>query len=255
MERQRSTRPGTEILQALQKLKEILHQKDMQFASVELDVHSLQNNLSVVKNLKSNASSSKLKATDELRLAEEISEDFTAPHAAMKEEETDTHKVTNGKNLLTDSRASNSNGAAKLSLANSSKGEVYSNSREDKQVLHGREIEQLSERLKFLEAESKIMKQEFLEYVIEKKKLVNEIYKQFQTIYRCLQLENLVNGERGFDISLLVNPFQEAGLETGLPEVLWQDSIPSNVTRDQSSNILALEEVPEGTWVHAHQNE
>ncbi|KAF2323135.1 hypothetical protein GH714_033598 [Hevea brasiliensis] len=254
MERQRSTRPGTEILRALQKLKEILHQKDMQFASVELDVHSSQNNLSVVKNLKSNASSSKLKATDELRLAEEISEDFTAPHAAMKEEETDMHKVTNGKNLLTDSRNSNSNGVAKLSLANSSKGEVYSNSREDKQVLHGREIEQLSERLKFLEAESKNEARVF-GACDRKKKLVNEIYKQFQTIYRCLQLENLVNGERGFDISLLVNPFQEAGLETGLPEVLWQDSIPSNVTRDQSSNILALGEVPEGTWVHAHQNE
>ncbi|KAF2323149.1 hypothetical protein GH714_033677 [Hevea brasiliensis] len=78
----------------------------MQFASVELDVHSSQNNLSVVKNLKSNASSSKLKATDELRLAEEISEDFTAPHAAMKEEETDMHKEA-GEVLWQDSIPSN----------------------------------------------------------------------------------------------------------------------------------------------------
>ncbi|KAG8643729.1 hypothetical protein MANES_11G060900v8 [Manihot esculenta] len=204
MESQHSTRPGNEIFLALQKLKKILHQKAMQFSYVELDADSSQNNPSVVKNLKSNINASRLKAINELRSVEEISEDLTCPHAAIKEEEDrGMHKVINGRKLLTDSRASNSNG-----VANSSKGKVYSNSREGKQVVQDRDIEQLSKRLKFLEEENKIMKQEFFEQVAEKKKLVNEIYKQFQTVYRCLQLENLINGEVGFDVSLLVNPFQ-----------------------------------------------
>ncbi|XP_021611338.1 uncharacterized protein LOC110614153 isoform X2 [Manihot esculenta] len=125
MERPRSSRLGAEILYALQKLKEILQQKNMQFALFELDVHSSKNNLSAAKNLKSNAGSSKLGADD-----------------AVEEKEEGMHK--------------------------------------------GSEIEQLSKRLKFLEEESKIMRQEFLEQVEEKEKLVKEIYKQFQTIYRCL---------------------------------------------------------------------
>lgn len=49
---------------------------------------------------------------------------------------------------------------------------------------------------------------------------------------------------------------QETGLETGLPEVGWQDSMPSNFTRDPRANIFALEEFPEGTWQQDHaQNE
>ncbi|KAF2301415.1 hypothetical protein GH714_023919 [Hevea brasiliensis] len=133
MERQRSSRPGSEILYALQKLKEILQQKNKQFALFELDVHSSQNNLSVVKSMKSNASSSKHKAIDELRLVEEISENFTGADAAVKKEERGMHKVINGEKLLTDSRARSSNGVSKMSLANTSRGKIYRNSHEGKQ--------------------------------------------------------------------------------------------------------------------------
>ncbi|XP_058004555.1 uncharacterized protein LOC110648212 isoform X1 [Hevea brasiliensis] len=253
MERQRSSRPGSEILYALQKLKEILQQKNKQFALFELDVHSSQNNLSAVKSMKSNASSSKHKAIDELRLVEEISENFTGADAAVKKEERGMHKVINGEKLLT--RARSSNGVSKMSLANTSRGKIHRNSHEGKQVLQGNEIEQLRERLKFLEEESKIMKQEFLEHVEEKKKFVKEIYKQFRTIHRCLQLENPVYGGRDFDGSFIANPCQvEAGLETGLSKILCQDSIACNVTSDQRTNILALKKGPEETWVHA-QNE
>lgn len=169
MERPRSSRLGAEILYALQKLKEILQQKNMQFALFELDVHSSKNNLSAAKNLKSNAGSSKLGADD-----------------AVEEKEEGMHKVLNSKKLLAQSRSSSSNRVEKMSLENSSRGKVYLNSDEGKQVVQGSEIEQLSKRLKFLEEESKIMRQEFLEQVEEKEKLVKEIYKQFQTIYRCL---------------------------------------------------------------------
>ncbi|KAF2301424.1 hypothetical protein GH714_023993 [Hevea brasiliensis] len=143
MERQRSSRPGSEILYALQKLKEILQQKNKQFALFELDVHSSQNNLSAVKSMKSNASSSKHKAIDELRLVEEISENFTGADAAVKKEERGMHKVINGEKLLTDSRARSSNGVSKMSLANTSRGKIYRNSHEGKQVVQGSEIEQL----------------------------------------------------------------------------------------------------------------
>ncbi|KDP37043.1 hypothetical protein JCGZ_06099 [Jatropha curcas] len=224
---QRSSKPSNEIFYALQKLEEILHQKELQISLLELDVFSPLKNLLVVKNSKDNANSNKLKVE-----AVEISGDFTGAEAAMKEEKTpQMHRVSNGRKLLTDSRASSSNEVAKMSLVSPSRGKVYVNSCEGEQILQGIEIEQLKARLEFLEEESKLMRLEFLDHVEEKKKMVNEIFQQFQTIYHYLELENSVDGEKGFRGSLTGLPPEEVGTVT---------------SRDQKRrDVLTLKEAPE----------
>eukprot|EP00257_Ricinus_communis_P004449 XP_002517686.2 uncharacterized protein LOC8282706 [Ricinus communis] len=246
MEPQRSSKAGAESLNVLQKLQEIFHHKEIKIALLKLGIYSSEQNLSVV-NPKSNASSSKLKRIDELEIVDEIPEDFTPPDGMKEEDQREMHRAMNGRKLLTDSRASNSTEVVKLPLANSSSGKKgYVNSRNGKQVMQSSEIEQLSERLKFLEEESKLMKQEFLEQVEERKQLVNEIYQHFRAIYHCLQLEDPESGERCFDETYILYPREEGGLGTGLSEVLRQDSSSYVITgEDQRTNIMALKEAPE----------
>lgn len=203
MESRWSNRTSDENLHVLQKLEEILHRKEMEITSLESEIYSSQNNLSVVKYIQSTASSSKHKVVDGLRLPNGISKGVTDTEA-MKEEERKMLRVMNGRKRLTDSKASSSNEVVKISLGNTSRGKVCSNS-QGKQLLQASEVEQLIEQLRILEIETEIMKQEFFECVEESKKLVNEIYQQFQTIHHCIQREN-VNGEKPCDRSFIFNP-------------------------------------------------
>ncbi|KAK8483466.1 hypothetical protein V6N11_031120 [Hibiscus sabdariffa] len=60
---------------------------------------------------------------------------------------------------------------------------VCSNCHEGKVVLQGREAEDLNTRLKILEGEGEIMKQTFLETVVERKKIINEMCELFETLH------------------------------------------------------------------------
>uniref|UniRef100_A0A2P2Q538 Uncharacterized protein n=1 Tax=Rhizophora mucronata TaxID=61149 RepID=A0A2P2Q538_RHIMU len=100
-----------------------------------------------------------------------------------------------GKKLLTHSRAPSSNEAEKTSLMNTSRSRVCENSSKGKEVSEASGIEQLHERLRILEEELDIMKQEFYEHIEERRKLVHEIQQQFQTIQNCLQFRNQMEME------------------------------------------------------------
>ncbi|KAJ6696380.1 hypothetical protein OIU74_015311 [Salix koriyanagi] len=65
-----------------------------------------------------------------------------------------------------------------------------SESKQVKQVSEAGKIKKLSERLKILEEETGPLKQEIFQHMEERKKVVAEIYQQFQTIHHRLQFEN-----------------------------------------------------------------
>ncbi|KAJ6416089.1 hypothetical protein OIU84_004817 [Salix udensis] len=126
----------------------------------------------------------------------------------MKEQRREMHRLMNGKNLPPESKISqtNSSGAndcsdsseSKISQTNSSGANDCSDSSESKQVKQvseGGKIKKLSERLKILEEETEPLKQEIFQHMEERKKVVAEIYQQFQTIHHRLQFENQVREE------------------------------------------------------------
>lgn len=179
-------------LHALQKLGGILHCNKMQIAALELQSFSSPKNLSFSKLLESPASIRKHRAGDGLRFLDEIGKDFRGTDA-MEEQRREMFRLMNGKNLLTESRASSSNELVEISPTNSSRVKACSDSpkgKQLKQVSEAGKIKQLSKRLKTLEEETEPMKQEFFQHMEERKKLVAEIHQQFQTIHHCLQFEN-----------------------------------------------------------------
>ncbi|KAJ6706523.1 hypothetical protein OIU79_011048 [Salix purpurea] len=70
-----------------------------------------------------------------------------------------------------------------------------SESKQVKQVSEAGMIKKLSERLKILEEETGPLKQEIFQHMEERRKVVAEIYQQFQTIHHRLQFENQVREE------------------------------------------------------------
>lgn len=206
---------GAENLYALQKLGGILHCNKMQIAALELQSFSSPKNLSISKLLESPASICKHKAGDGLRFLDEIGKDFRGTYA-MEEQRREMHRLMNGKNLLTESRASSSNELVEISPTNSSRDQACGDSSEGKQlkqVSEAGKIKQLSKRLKTLEEETEPMKQEFFQHMEERKKLVAEIYQQFQTIHHCLQFENQEREEGSPDDgSSIVKFLKKAGL-------------------------------------------
>ncbi|CAK7356961.1 unnamed protein product [Dovyalis caffra] len=204
---------GAKNLYALQKLGEILHWKKTQVAALESEICSSPTNLSISKHLKSPASSSKHKSGDGLRFVNEIGKDFRSTDT-LKEQKTEMHRLMNGKNLLIESRASSSNELMEILSTNSSRVKARSNSCKGKQVSEASEVEQLSRRLKVLEEENETMKQEFLQHMEEREKVVAEIFQQFQTIHDFLKFENQVHEERSpRDGSSIVKFLKKAGLE------------------------------------------
>ncbi|XP_050234976.1 uncharacterized protein LOC126683180 isoform X1 [Mercurialis annua] len=199
-EHENSRKPDAESFNVLRKLKEIMQSKELQSALLnKLGFYSSEQNLSAVKDLKSSSSGRKAKRIDELKPVHEIP-------PIRKDVQ---------RKLLTDSKASNSN-----ELVNG------------KQVMESIENYQLRERLKFLEEESKILRQELVEQLEEREMLMNEIYQHFRVIYYFLQLENPEYAERFSDVSFN----EDGGRGTGPAEVL-----PEN----QRTNITALKESPE----------
>ncbi|KAJ7002851.1 hypothetical protein NC653_008159 [Populus alba x Populus x berolinensis] len=183
---------GAGNLHALQKLGGILHCNKMQIAALELQSFSSPKNLSFSKLLESPASIRKHRAGDGLRFLDEIGKDFRGTDA-MEEQRREMFRLMNGKNLLTESRASSSNELVEISPKNSSRVKACSDSskgKQLKQVSEAGKIKQLSKRLKTLEEETEPMKQEFFQHMEERKKLVAEIHQQFQTIHHFLQFEN-----------------------------------------------------------------
>ncbi|EXB55389.1 hypothetical protein L484_016756 [Morus notabilis] len=73
-----------------------------------------------------------------------------------------------------------------------------------KAVMRGSEVEELSERLKILEEETQIMEEAFFGSLEERKRMMNEIYKQFQLLQGCLQPKK----HRVIKESFYVNPFE-----------------------------------------------
>ncbi|KAF9685077.1 hypothetical protein SADUNF_Sadunf03G0016800 [Salix dunnii] len=141
----------------------------------------------------------KHKAGDGLRFLSGIGKGFRGTDAMkMKEQKREMKRLMNGKNLLPESRASSSNELVEISPTNSSRVKACSDSSEGKQVKQVSEtgkIKKLSERLKILEEETEPLKQEIFQHMEERKKLVVEIYQQFQTIHHRLQFENQVREE------------------------------------------------------------
>ncbi|KAG6780358.1 hypothetical protein POTOM_013213 [Populus tomentosa] len=206
---------GGENLHALQKLGGILHCNKMQIAALELQSFSSPKNLSFSKLLESPASIRKHRAGDGLRFLDEIGKDFRGTDA-MEERRREMFRLMNGKNPLTESRASSLNELVEISPTNSSRVKACSDStkgKQLKQVSEAGKIKQLSKRLKTLEEETEPMKQEFFQHMEERKKLVAEIYQQFQTIHHCLQFENqeLEEGSPD-DGSSIVEFLKKAGL-------------------------------------------
>ncbi|KAJ6704463.1 hypothetical protein OIU85_030291 [Salix viminalis] len=169
-ERWSSDKPGAVNLCALQNLGEIPGCSKMQVAALQLQ--SCSSREKPFKLLKSPASICKHKDGD-----------------AMKEQKREMHRLMNGKNLPPESKISQTNSSGANDCSDSSE------SKQVKQVSEGGKIKNLSERLKILEEETEPLKQEIFQHMEERKKVVAEIYQQFQTIHHRLQFENQVREE------------------------------------------------------------
>ncbi|KAK0598318.1 hypothetical protein LWI29_033641 [Acer saccharum] len=90
------------------------------------------------------------------------------------------------------------------------------------------EVEEVDKRLMKLEEETEAMKQTFIESIEERKMLVNEISEKLRRIHLCYCLGKQAN-ENG---SLVLNSSSKhAAMETGLSQVLIEDSNPCIVKR------------------------
>ncbi|GKV45453.1 hypothetical protein SLEP1_g52529 [Rubroshorea leprosula] len=117
---------------------------------------------------------------------------------------------------LYDSGASSSKEKVKKYLvkhSRSSKG-CSSNSRNGKVYLPENEVNRLVERLKVLEEETEIIKEAFFETMEERRRLMSEVYQQFQTLRLCLHHKNAVGRKKA-----------------GLSQVLMENYSPRVLTR------------------------
>ncbi|KAL5574538.1 hypothetical protein UlMin_016237 [Ulmus minor] len=136
--------------------------------------------------------------------------------------------VSSGKKPFTDSRASSSKKVMKKLPVICSRADVFSESSKGKKaVLWGREVEELNERLRILEAETEAMKEAFFWSMEERKNMMNEIYQQFQLLHRCVHPKNQVIAE-----SSSFKAFEDGRNKSNLPEILNLDPNPTLVIRD-----------------------
>uniref|UniRef100_A0A6N2KEB2 Uncharacterized protein n=1 Tax=Salix viminalis TaxID=40686 RepID=A0A6N2KEB2_SALVM len=180
-ERWSSDKPG-----AVQNLGEILDCSKMQVAALQLQ--SCSSREKTFKLLKSPASICKHKDGDGLRFLGGIGKGLRGTDA-MKEQRREMHRLTNGKNLPPESKISQTNSSGANDCSDSSE------SKQVEQVSEGGKMKNLSERLKILEEETEPLKQEIFQHMEERKKVLAEIYQQFQTIHHRLQFENQVREE------------------------------------------------------------
>ncbi|KAK9281914.1 hypothetical protein L1049_004822 [Liquidambar formosana] len=251
MEARYYDRHGAKQLYSLQKFEELLHRKEMEIAKLELEIFSSRKKLSNFKN-SGIESSSENKANTHSELINKISENFEGKYDhlycitdAMTEKERGYHRdnleesMLRGKQKLSDLRVSSSNQVTENSRVNCLKGNVGINFQEGKILLGAGEVKQISERLRILEEEGEMLKQAFFGSIEERKKLMNEIYQQFQIIHRRLRNKST---EESHDGASNVYLFEDGSMETGLSQVLHEDSNPSLVIRDLRSNMLAFQD-------------
>ncbi|XAR67797.1 hypothetical protein NMG60_11002707 [Bertholletia excelsa] len=111
-----------------------------------------------------------------------------------------------------------------------------------KALVYASKVEQLHDRLRTLEQETEIMKQAFFKAMEERKKLMNEIYQQFQVIHHCISSVKQVRGHESMDGVLIDISHKNGVAGTGLSQVLHQQSNPLLVIRDLRATITVLKE-------------
>ncbi|KAK2651718.1 hypothetical protein Ddye_011574 [Dipteronia dyeriana] len=96
------------------------------------------------------------------------------------------------------------------------------------------EVEEVDKRLMKLEEETEAMKQTFIESIEERKLLVNEISERLRRIHLCYCLGKQAN-ENGSLVAY--SSSKHAAMETGLSQVLTEDSNPCIVNRYHRSTM------------------
>ncbi|KAG4199005.1 hypothetical protein ERO13_A05G122100v2 [Gossypium hirsutum] len=116
---------------------------------------------------------------------------------------------------------------------------VCSNFCKGKAVLQASEAEDLNTRLEILEEESQIMKQALLETMAERKKLVNEIYKLFETRRYTLLPKDQEDGHTFSSGSLIIKPCKGPGQGTAESSLLHA-LLENPRSEDPNTNALAI---------------
>lgn len=168
----------------------ILPGKKMELASSEMELDSSRNKFPEFKNFKAASSS---KHSNHSRLITDVT-----PGSIQRQE----HLFSRYRNEI--------EGASSSEEALIKSGMIISHPSsfcKGKVILQASEAEQLSTRLKILEEENEIMKQALLETVVERKRLVNEIYELFQTLRYSLHCQHQEEDEhRSCYGSLIIKP-------------------------------------------------
>ncbi|XWS16499.1 hypothetical protein CRYUN_Cryun34aG0093500 [Craigia yunnanensis] len=211
-------------LDSMQLLQEIPLRKN-ELASSEMKLDSLRKKFSEFKNFKAARSNNHTTRSNQSRLKTDVSAD-----SIVKQE-----------NLFPKFRnegASSSEEVVKKSCVIISHpiNEVCSSFHKGKVVLQASEAEQLNTRLTILEEENEILKQAFLETVVESKKLVNEVCQLFQRLRYSLHPKDQEDGHSYG--SLIIKPSKGQGggmMASSLSKVLLEN--PG--TGDPKANVLA----------------
>ncbi|XP_024971212.1 uncharacterized protein LOC112510137 isoform X2 [Cynara cardunculus var. scolymus] len=128
----------------------------------------------------------------------------------MSESKTEFHQVTSAAD----------NGQSSSSWRNHRVGTSFEEKSE--MGMKVEEVRQLNKMLTHLEQETHTMKQEMLKNAAERKKLMNDVYRQLKRLQFSLRLQNQSSG---YEIC------EEGGRPDGLSQVLYQDWNSSVVIR------------------------
>ncbi|XP_022777118.1 uncharacterized protein LOC111318522 [Durio zibethinus] len=190
-----SNRFETQTLDYMQLLQEILPRKKKEFASFEMELDSSGKKVLEFKNFKAASSTMHTTTSNQSRLKVDFSVD------SIVKQENLFYKFRN-------EEASSSKEVVKKSGVIISQNEARISFCKGKVALQASEAEELNTRLKILEEEYEILKQAFLETVVERKELVNEIYQLFQTLRNSLHRKDQEDGHRTSHGSLIIKPFK-----------------------------------------------
>ncbi|XVF24738.1 hypothetical protein REPUB_Repub13aG0152900 [Reevesia pubescens] len=201
----------TQNLDSMQLLQQILPMKKIQFASSEMELDSSRKKFSELRN--SEAASSSSKYTTRSNQSRLVSADFNVKQEQLfskfrNEGASSSKKVVKNSRVIINNKACSS----------FCKGKV---------VLQASEGEELKTRLKILEEENEILKQAFLETVVERKQLANEICQLFQTLRYSLHHKDQEDGHKSSFGSLIIKHSKGQGggtAESSLSQVLLEKS-------------------------------
>ncbi|XWS19119.1 hypothetical protein CRYUN_Cryun32bG0104300 [Craigia yunnanensis] len=224
-----SNKSGTQNLDSMQLLQEILPRKKIELASSEMELDSSTKKFSGFKNFKAASSSKHTTTSNHSRLKTDASAD-----SIVKQEHLFSKFANKG--------ASSSKEALKKSgvIISHPRSKDCSSFCKGKVILQASEAEQLNTRLKSLEKENEILKQAFLETEVERKILVNEICQLFQTLGYTLHHQDQEDGDRSSNGSLIIKPSKEQGGGTAASNSLSQVLLEHPGSEDPKANILAI---------------